>query len=75
VSGVGALSVKGQPDRDLKPGDGFQIPPEVPHGFRNGPEASRIAATLVVEKGKPMVSPAPESFADGERTDSAKLPE
>jgi len=60
LSGGGTLSVKGQPDRVLKAGDGFQIPPEVPHGLRNGPEKSRIAITYVVEKDKPLASPAPE---------------
>ena len=60
VSGGSTLSVKGQPDRILKAGDGFQIPPETPHSVRNGPEKSRIVATFVVEKDKPLASPAPE---------------
>ena len=60
VAGAGTLSVKGQPDRALKAGDGFQIPPEVPHSLRNGPEKTRIAITYIVEKDKPLASPAPE---------------
>jgi quercetin dioxygenase-like cupin family protein len=60
VAGGGTLSVKGQPDRVLKPGDGFQVPPEVPHSLRNGSEKTRIAATFIVEKDKPLASPAPE---------------
>jgi quercetin dioxygenase-like cupin family protein len=52
--------VKGQPDRAIKAGDGFQIPPEVPHSVRNGPEKSRVVATYIVEKDKPLASPAPE---------------
>jgi quercetin dioxygenase-like cupin family protein len=60
VSGSSTLSVQGQPDRVLKAGEGFQVPPEVPHSVRNGPEASRIAATFIVEKDKPLSSPAPE---------------
>lgn len=60
VSGKCTLSVQGQPDRVLKAGDGFQVPPEVPHSVRNGPEASRVAATFIVEKDKPLSSPAPE---------------
>jgi hypothetical protein len=44
----------------LKAGDGFQIPPETPHaGGKPGEKKSRIAITDVVEKGKPLVSPAP----------------
>jgi quercetin dioxygenase-like cupin family protein len=60
VSGSSTLSVKGQPDRILKPGDGYQVPPETPHSVRNGPEKSRVAATFIVEKDKPLASPAPE---------------
>jgi quercetin dioxygenase-like cupin family protein len=54
------LPVQGQPTRMLKAGDGFQIPPETPHaGGKPGEKKSRIAITDVVEKGKPLVSPAP----------------
>ncbi len=54
------LPVQGQPTRTLKAGDGFQIPPETPHaGGKPGDKNSRIAITYVVEKGKPLVSPAP----------------
>jgi quercetin dioxygenase-like cupin family protein len=60
VSGSSTLSVKGQSDRILKPGDGYQVPPETPHSVRNGPEKSRVAATFIVEKDKPLASPAPE---------------
>jgi quercetin dioxygenase-like cupin family protein len=60
VSGGCTLSVQGQPDRVLKAGEGFQVPPEVPHSVRNGSEASRVAATFIVEKDKPLSSPAPE---------------
>jgi quercetin dioxygenase-like cupin family protein len=60
VSGSSTLSVKGQADRVLKAGDGFQIPPEVPHSVRNGPETCRVIANYIVEKDKPLASPAPE---------------
>jgi quercetin dioxygenase-like cupin family protein len=60
VSGTCTLSVKGQPDRAVKAGDGFQIQPETPHSVRNGPEKSRVIATYIVEKDKPIASPAPE---------------
>ena len=54
------LPVQGQPTRILKAGDGFQIPPETPHaGGKPGDKKSRITITYVVEKGKPLVSPAP----------------
>jgi quercetin dioxygenase-like cupin family protein len=60
AAGSSTLSVKGQPDRVVNPGDGFQIPPEVPHSVRNGPEKSRVVVTYVVEKDKPLASPAPD---------------
>ncbi|MEA2729993.1 MAG: hypothetical protein QOF70_4468, partial [Acetobacteraceae bacterium] len=60
ISGSSTLSVKGQPDRIIKAGDGFQIQPETPHSVRNGPERSRVVATYIVEKDKPLASPAPE---------------
>ena len=53
------LAVQGQPTRTLKPGDGFQVPPETPHaGGKNGDKKTRVTSTYVVEKGKPLASPA-----------------
>ena len=53
------LPIQGQPTKTLKAGDGFQIPPETPHaGGEAGSAKSRILITYVVEKGKPLASPA-----------------
>jgi quercetin dioxygenase-like cupin family protein len=53
------LPVQGQETRMIKPGDGFQIPPETPHaGGKPGASKSRLLITYVVEKGKPLASPA-----------------
>ena len=53
------LPVQGQATRTLKPGDAFQIPPETPHaGGKPGTQKSRVLITYVVEKGKPLASPA-----------------
>ena len=53
------LPVQGQPTRMLKAGDGFQIPPETPHaGGKPVAAKSRLLITYVVEKGKPLASPA-----------------
>jgi quercetin dioxygenase-like cupin family protein len=53
------LPVQGQPTRMIKPGDGFQIPPETPHaGGAPGTAKSRLIITYVVEKGKPLATPA-----------------
>jgi len=54
------LPIQGQETRMMKPGDGFQIPPETPHaGGKPGTEKTRILITYVVEKGKPLASPVP----------------
>lgn len=58
MEGEMELDIAGQPTRRLKAGEGFQVAPGVPHGGRNGPNASRIAATFIVEKDKPLASPA-----------------
>lgn len=58
--GGGVLSVKGQPDRTMKANEGFQVPFEVPHAFQTGTEKTRLVITYVVEKDKPLASPAPE---------------
>ena len=50
IDGVGTLM--------LKPGDGYQVPTGVPHSGKNGTAKTVIAATYVVEKGKPLASPA-----------------
>ncbi len=60
LEGEGILSVKGQPNRSVKAGEGFQIPPEVPHSLQNGSSKTRLAITYVVEKDKPLATPAPE---------------
>ena len=53
------LPIQGQPTRVLKVGDAFQIPPETPHaGGKAGDAKTRILITYVVEKGKPLASPA-----------------
>ena len=53
------LPIQGQETRTIKAGDGFQIPPETPHaGGKPGDAKSRILATYIVEKGKPLASPA-----------------
>lgn len=60
LSGGGLLSVKGLADRQMVPGDGWEVPAYTPHALRNGNQTTLIVSTYVVEKGKPLVSPAPE---------------
>ena len=59
VSGGLDLPIEGQPTRTLKPGDGFQVPVATPHaGAKNGSTKTVVVSTYVVEKGKPLASPA-----------------
>lgn len=60
LEGGGVLSVHGREDQQPKPTEGFQIPPETPHSFRNGPAPTQLVISYVVEKDKPLASPAPE---------------
>jgi quercetin dioxygenase-like cupin family protein len=59
IEGALELPVQGQPTRAIKKGDGFQIPPETPHAGGKPTDAKCIIlVTYVVEKGKPLASPA-----------------
>ena len=60
VDGSAQLSIKGQPDRVVKAGDGFQVPTEVPHSAKVGDKPVKLVVTYTVEKDKPLVTPAPE---------------
>lgn len=60
LDGEAELLVHGQPARTIKTGDGFQVPPEVPHSARTGEKATKLVITYTVEKDKPIASPAPE---------------
>jgi len=53
------LPIQGQDTKMLKPGDAFQVPANTPHaGGKAGTAKSRLIITYVVEKGKPLASPA-----------------
>ena len=53
------VPIEGQPTRMMKPGDAFGVPPMTPHaGSKNGDKKTKIVSTYIVEKGKPLASPA-----------------
>jgi quercetin dioxygenase-like cupin family protein len=58
VEGGFELSIDGEGTRSLKAGDGFQVPTQRPHSGKNGDKPTVLAITYVVEKGKPLASPA-----------------
>lgn len=52
--------VAGQPPRKVAAGDAFVIPAGVVHNAKNdGAVATNLVGVYVVEKGKPLASPAP----------------
>lgn len=59
MEGELTLLVEGQPPLPLKAGDSYKIPPVAIHDARTGDKGAKIFAVYVVEKGKPLASPAP----------------
>jgi len=59
LEGTLELQITGQPPRTLKAGDVFYVPAGVVHDGKNvGSGPAKVLATYVVEKGKPVASPA-----------------
>jgi quercetin dioxygenase-like cupin family protein len=59
LEGTGELLIDGQPARALKAGDGFVVPAGAVHDARNtGTQPLKLVAVYLVEKGKPMATPA-----------------
>ena len=53
------LPIQGMETKMLKPGEAFQVPANTPHaGGKAGTAKTRLIITYVVEKGKPLASPA-----------------
>ena len=61
IDGEATLLIAGQPPRKVAAGEGFVIPAGVVHNAKNdGATAIKLVGVYVVEKGKPLASPAPE---------------
>ncbi len=58
VEGAAELLVDGEASQRLKAGEGYQIPTAAIHSIKNGDAATKISSVYVVEKGKPLASPA-----------------
>jgi quercetin dioxygenase-like cupin family protein len=58
ISGALEFSVDGEGPKTYSAGDGIQVPAGVPHSAKNGDQPTVLAATYIVEKGKPLASPA-----------------
>jgi quercetin dioxygenase-like cupin family protein len=60
ISGMLTLSVKGEGDRTLGPGESYLIPSGRPHSaVSGGPDAFKGIVTYIVEADKPVSTPAP----------------
>ena len=58
-SGDISLNAAGGSEQNVKAGDSWQIPPNTVHWGKAGPNGAKIINTYVVEKGKPLATPAP----------------
>jgi quercetin dioxygenase-like cupin family protein len=59
IDGEGEIMVQGQPTRKVKAGDGFVIPAGAIHDAHNtGSTPLKLAGIYVVDKGKPLATPA-----------------
>jgi quercetin dioxygenase-like cupin family protein len=54
------LAVEGKAAMVLKAGESFAVPASTPHEGKAGPKQTRILVTYVVDKTKPIASPAPK---------------
>ena len=60
LEGQAELLIDGQPPRIVKAGESFVIPAGVVHDAHNsGDQPTKLIGVYVVEKGKPLASPAP----------------
>ena len=59
LEGDMTLLVEGQPPLVVKKGDSYKIAPGALHDAKSGAAGAKVIATYVVEKGKPLASPAP----------------
>lgn len=59
LDGDMTLLVDGQPPLAVKTGESYKVPPGAVHDARTGAKGAKVLATYVVEKGKPLATPAP----------------
>ncbi|MCK7475112.1 MAG: cupin domain-containing protein [Rhodopseudomonas palustris] len=60
LEGEAVMSIDGQPDKHLKAGDSYAIPAGVVHDAKvHGDKNAKVMAVWVVDKTKPLSSPAP----------------
>lgn len=58
LEGEMTLLVEGKEPLLVKAGDSYQVPSGAIHDGKSGDKGAKVIATYVVEKGKPLASPA-----------------
>jgi quercetin dioxygenase-like cupin family protein len=53
------LTVDGKAPQQLKAGESFSVPPNIPHGGKVGARTAKLIVTYVVDRTRPVASPAP----------------
>ena len=57
LAGTVQMMIRDQPTLHLRAGDGFLIPPRVPHNALDvGPETGMMLSTYIVEVGEPLAT-------------------
>jgi quercetin dioxygenase-like cupin family protein len=59
MEGPMVVKIEGKPDQTFKAGDSFQIPLGAVHDACGVGGGFKVLGTYIVEKGKPLASPAP----------------
>lgn len=59
LDGEVTLMIDGGETKVLKAGDSYYIPAGAIHDAKSGPKGAKVLAIYVVEKGKPLATPAP----------------
>jgi quercetin dioxygenase-like cupin family protein len=56
---AGSLTVleRGQPDKPIRPGESWRVPPGSVHEVKIGDQATKVLAIYVVERDKPLATP------------------
>ncbi len=58
IEGEMILLIDGQPPKTVKAGESYQVPPGAVHDAKSGDKGAKVMAVYVVEKGRPLASPA-----------------
>jgi quercetin dioxygenase-like cupin family protein len=58
MQGDFVLKINGKPEQTLKAGDSYETSPQIPHDGCSV-SGNKLVDTFVIEKGKPLASPAP----------------